>query len=551
MTEDRYRWWLMAVVLAGAALRLAGLAWDEGRLLHPDEGNLVRAALELGPGGRWIPEFHAYNDLALWLPRALSLVFCAPQEAGCLSLAARLVSALAAIAAIPVAAGLARTLCDSGSGRTGGRTAGLAAAALIAFSAPLIQWAHFGTTESALVLQVLALWHVAALWLDGRLSDRRMALISGAILGLGFGFKTTAAVLSVIPLAALILGGRPDARRLRTMAAGAVLAVAFALVSTPSLVFATADWLEVMRFEGGVVTGDVPVFWTRQFHGATDGLFEVAQLWSATAWVGLLLALGGLAALPRVSRPLAAPGLLLALVYAALTFGWEAKFFRYLAPLVPLVLILAAVALGVLVEGRAGRTLRMAGLCAAGLMALQGLEQASIYLRPDPRIAAEAALLSRARPEDIIAIEPHDLAQTGGLATQVLPLTDPAPTAPALAAVLAEVDWLVIASRRNWEVLPRQPGAAPEICATYAGLVSGTLGYAVAGRFTRDGLFGRLFAPGLAAEETRVVFDRPEVILLRNIDRLPEAEVAARLAAPIDPSACAPASLAAGWSLPR
>ena len=86
IAEDRYHRALIGLVVLAAVLRLLGLNWDSGRGLHPDEGNLIRAALTLGIDGRILPEFHAYNDLALWLPRLLSLPLCAGDDAGCLSL---------------------------------------------------------------------------------------------------------------------------------------------------------------------------------------------------------------------------------------------------------------------------------------------------------------------------------------------------------------------------------------------------------------------------------------------------------------------------------
>ena len=209
LTDAQYRQALVAVVLAGAALRLAGLDWDVGRGLHPDEGNLVRGALSLGPGGRLIPAFHAYNDLALWLPRLLSMPVCAAGDSACLTLVARLVSAVLSVATIPLAAGVARQLAGQAAGPVAGPVAGLAAAVAFAGSAPLVQWAHFGTTESALVLLVVALWSVALRWQAGRIGDFGMALWSGALIGLGFGFKTAALATALIPLVALVLAGRP------------------------------------------------------------------------------------------------------------------------------------------------------------------------------------------------------------------------------------------------------------------------------------------------------------------------------------------------------
>jgi len=539
LNERQYRNILVALVLAGAALRLAGLNWDEGRGLHPDEGNLIRAALELGTDGRLISDFHAYNDLALWLPRLLSAPFCDTADAGCLTHIARLLSALMSVATIPLAAAVARQLA--------GAAAGIAAAAAFAGAALLVQWAHFGTTESALILLVMALWFVAVRWQSGRIGDGAAALLSGGIIGIGFGLKTTALVLAILPLTALVLAGRPSARRLRAAALGLALALVLALATTPSLIFATDEWLSVMRFEADVVSGRLPVFWTAQFQGAVPGWYELRQLWSATSGAGLVLAVLGLVLMPRNSWRLLAPGLVLAVLYAAIVFGWQARFIRYLAPLVPVILVLAGVAVGRLAQPLISRAALACGVVGIGLMVMAGVDQAAIYMRPDPRIVAESVLTTRAAPGEAVAIEPHDLAQTGGLPRLDLPLTAPEVTADDLADTLSRAGWMIIASSRNWAVLPRQPGAAKAICGFYAGLANGDLGFVPVAHMRRDGPFGRLFAPDFPAEETRRVFDRPEVFLLWNEATLPADEIARRIARPVDPGTCHADALQEAW----
>lgn len=540
LDEAAYRRAMVAIVLLAVVLRLIGLNWDGGRGLHPDEGNLVRAALTLGIDGRLLPEFHAYNDLALWVPRLLSLPFCESTDAACLTLTARVVSAGMSLLMVPLGADLAR--------RMGGLPGGLAAALALAVSAPLVQWAHFGTTESTIAVMVLALWWVAARWQSGEISDRDMALWSGVIVGVGFGFKTTALVVSVIPLVAFALAGRPDRVRLGEIALFAGIAGFQGLVLAPSVLFAAGEWLEVMRFENGVVTGTLAVFWTAQFTGARDGIYEIGQLWSLTSGAGLLLALVGLVLMPRAAWRIAAPGLVLVLVYAALTFDWHAKFVRYLAPIVPVVLVFAGVAVGRLAQPLRNRAALAAALAGLGLMVMAGLDSASAYLRPDPRIAMEARLLDLAASTDVVAIEPYDLAQLGGLPRVSVPLDAPDLAPQAVAEPLARAEWLILASRRNWEVLPRQPGASPVvICAYYAGLSDGSLGYVPALRIDRAGALGHLFAPGLGAEETRVVFDRPEVFLFRNIAHLPPEALAERLSAIRNPADCAAQTLQRVW----
>lgn len=534
-------WLFPVLILVALFLRLQGLNWDEGRALHPDEGNLVRAALALGWPDRLIPDFHAYNDLALWLPRLMAAPFCEVTTDHCLRMTARVISALFSTAAVWAMAGIALRLA--------GRGALLATAVAAGLSTPLIQWGHFGTTESALVFLVAALWLQALRWMRGEVTTARMGAVTALLLGLGFGLKTTAAAMAVIPLTALILQGRPDMLRLKVLAWAVPLAVILALASTPSLIFATEDWLATMRFENGVVQGTVPAFWTRQFEGGSGPLFQLRQLWGATDGAGLLLAFAGLLLMPPAVRRLALPGLVFALVYAALTFGWHGAFFRYLAPILPVVLVLAGVGAARMVQHVGSHFAAALALAGLAVMALTGLDLAASYQARDPRLVAEARLVELAREGDIVAIEPYDTPLVGGLQTVILPLDGA--DAMAIAGPLAGADWLLVASRRNWGVLPGVPGQAPLACSYYAALSRGELGFRLVATFRRASPFGPLTEPGIKGEETRVVFDRPTLILLRNEMRLDAATIAARIAAPPDPAACTRAALAAEWKRPR
>ncbi|MCX7288311.1 MAG: hypothetical protein NTW20_12365 [Rhodobacterales bacterium] len=536
----RSRWILPVLILAALILRLQGLNWDAGRGLHPDEGNLVRAATSLG-WGKLVPDFHAYNDLALWLPKLAALPFCDTTSEHCLRLSARALSALFSTAAVGVMALLA--------GRLAGRGAALATALAAGASAPLIQWAHFGTTESALILLVAALWLQTVRWQHGATGTTGMALGTALLLGLGFGLKTSALVMAVIPLIALVLAGRPDAACLRALAWAVPLTVLVAVVATPSLIFATQDWLATMRFENGVVTGVNPVFWTRQFRDDFGPAYQLRQLWGGTGGVGLLLALVGLVLAPRSAWRGLAPGLGFAILYAGLTFGWHAAFFRYLAPVFPVVLVLAGIGVAQVfdrIPWQSARALVGAGLA---FMALTGLDLAASYQARDPRLLAEADLTAHARPGDVVAVEPHDTALTGGLDTVVLPLDGADPIA--IATGLAGADWLLVASRRNWAVLPRVPDEAPLACGYYLALLRGELGFRPVATFRRASPFGALLEPGLGGEETRTVFDRPTLTLLRNETRLDAVAIATRITAPAKAEECSPQALAALWGRTR
>lgn len=534
------RWLLPILLLCAILLRLQGLDWDEGRALHPDENNLVRAASALTFTDP-IPAFHAYNDLALWLPKVAALPFCDVSSESCLRLSARVLSALFSGVAVWIMTVVAHHLA--------GRPAALATALLAGASAPLIQWAHFGTTESALIFLVACLWLQALRWMKGLATDKGMAFVTALLLGLGFGLKTSVLPMAIIPFLALVLSVPFRASRLRSAAWGVPLTVVLALCATPSLIFAPADWLSTMRFESGVVSGGIPVFWTRQFEGGSGPTYQLAQLWSGLAGSGAILALAGLLLAPVSARRLIVPGLGFAVIYAGLTFSWHAAFFRYLAPVFPVALVLAGIGAARMYIASGSATLRAVAGSGVLLVVINGLDFAAGYQSRDPRLLAEAFLAAQAKPESVIAIEPHDTPLAGQLATVVVPLESA--DAAEIGAQLARADWMLVASRRNWAVLPNVPQSAPLACQYYLALLRGQLGFRIVGRFTRVTPLGLLLAPGVSSEETRTVFDRPEVYVLRKEAALNPKALSDSIATPAMQEECSPESLGTLWSRPR
>ena len=188
----------------------------------------------------------------------------------------------------------------------GKAVAGAAAALILGVSVPLLQWSHFGTTESALILVVVLLGWISSRALDGRMSVVRFALFGGMVMGLGLGLKTTVLAFALIPLSTLVLW-RPGWRAgLRAVAIGGGLAATLWLATTPAIVLNWAEWRATMQFEGGVVRGTMDVFWTWQFVDRVPVLFELRQLWAATEGIGLILSATGLSAIASESGTLEA-----------------------------------------------------------------------------------------------------------------------------------------------------------------------------------------------------------------------------------------------------
>jgi 4-amino-4-deoxy-L-arabinose transferase-like glycosyltransferase len=197
---------LVAIVLAGAALRLAGLG-SLPRGLHPDEAaNALEALSILRDGrstdGRALPlvfDHHGVDwveGVYVWL--SLPFVALAGDH---VEVGVRLLAALAGTAALVATFFLGR--------RLGGSRTGLLAAAILAIEPWAVHHSRFGDRAALEPLLVAA---GLAIGLDGlETRSARRAALGGAVLGLALA--TYAPARLVVPLVALSLVLAIDAPR--------------------------------------------------------------------------------------------------------------------------------------------------------------------------------------------------------------------------------------------------------------------------------------------------------------------------------------------------
>lgn len=529
---------ILLILVLAAILRLRGLSWDEGMMFHPDERNLATAAARLSYPDALVPDFSAYNGLALYLPRLLAGLLSyagvlpgpgIPDIAWC----ARLLSASFSLCTVYVVYRTARDLFSD--------EAACLAAFLAAFSPGLVQAAHFGTTESGLVLVASLLTLISVRHLGRQISNGYAALCYGLVLGAGLGLKTSVAAFSLVPCFAFALAPHGSIlKRGAWLTFAGLLSLAILLLTTPQILLTPQAYLDTMAFEGGVVRGTVDVFWTYQFHDATSVLFELRQIpglldpVSALLIVpGILLFLWHLIGGKSAARRLF-PALATALIYFGLICGWHAKFMRYLIPLLPILILIIADTWNVIWQS--WRPALSAAVAAAIVfsMLIYGFMQAGLYLKPDSRILAWQYLLSNMQKGDRLLTEPVDVGAplAGGeklsISVGVLPLIEPSGPEKigALADVLASGQWMVITSRRHHRVLPGMRSRFPEMCNYYDALWSGRLGYELRGKFSRrpQGVLAAI-DPAAAMEETYTVFDSPDVFVFRNTRRASREEL--------------------------
>ena len=377
---------LLSLLIAALVLRLYGLNWDDGHGFHPDERSFyLRAddmfrALTLAPGHeRWLAEWPGmeagipdfWTALSAersplnphWFPLGSVLIYALVlirsiaelfTDWGALDLrfAGRTLAALADTASVWLMYVIGR--------RMYGRGTGLLAAALTAFAVVHIQHAHYYRPEPFTVLASLAaLWAMLRFIDTGRSRD---SALLGAMVGLALATKISVAPI-LAPLALTFLwvckdraGGRwsdltpPAALRFApTALLAGVTALTVFFITTP---YAFLDWstfVADIRAQGEMAReaghwpftwqyADTPAFWYQIRQSAVWGLGLPLGIvaWVAAPFTAWLAWRGG-----RLQR---ADLLLLAWAVPAFVFLelFEVKFLRYVFPLLPFYILMAA-----------------------------------------------------------------------------------------------------------------------------------------------------------------------------------------------------------------
>ena len=389
---------LVGLLLAALALRLYGIDWDEGRGFHPDERSFYMRAgdmlciLTAGPedDGPYCSAAHLrsllsgehFEGMEPGLPdfRTALSAERSPLNPRWFPLGSALIYALALLRSIlepfvdwgvmelRFAGRTLAAVADVGSvwllyligRRMYGPWVGVLAAAFAAFAVVHIQHTHFYRPEPFTVLASLgALWAMLRFVGSGRARD---AALLGALVGLAMAPKVSVAPI-LAPLTLTFLWVAKDragrvwsdmrpadiARVIPLAALAGSLALATFFVSTPYALLDFANFIGDIREQAGMAgeAGRFPFTW--QYADTPAFVYQIRQTavwglglplgilaWFAVPFTGWLAWRGGLAQRSDL--------LLLAWVVPAFVFLelFEVKFLRYVFPLLPFCILMAA-----------------------------------------------------------------------------------------------------------------------------------------------------------------------------------------------------------------
>ena len=528
---------LILAIVIGGALRLTDLNWDDGKGYHPDERFItgVTTALKfpetlkqfIDPrqsnfnpynDDRKQPRNFAYGSFPLYATKTVQQVMSAFDKKWLdydrTALVGRALSAIFDTGAILFVFLLARRLFN--------RRAALIAAFLYALSVLSIQHAHFYTSDITLNFFILLTAYAATDIV--RRGDIRSGALTGAAAAIAVACKISAAPLLLLIPVALFLRWRgvrlraddPAAPRVegdRILGVGAAAVVAFLALTFICQPYAVLDAASLFRSieeqNNIIVTGEADLPYTRQYQGTAPYVYFLQQLvvWGLGVPYGVV-ALAGWAFLIYLALRKRSVGAILLLAwlipYFAITGRSQAKFLRYMLPLLPFLAIGAAVLsdhirgwLGALAKrlslpsGGAVSAALTFGFPAllVGMTALYALAFANIYTEPHTANQASKWInanvpggsgITREHWEEGIAGLNQTYRQPPAVPDLPMYEADNTQKADLLGRALAQSDYIVFFSNRLYGTVGRLAQRYPLSREYYRLLFSGELGYELA-----------------------------------------------------------------------
>jgi hypothetical protein len=514
---------LVLILISACALRLYGFDWGSGQHLHPDEIGITNAALQrinwppgtslsslldpqsspLNPRSAGVP--FPYGALPLYLDKIAATIFTSGDYRGDW-LTGRSLTGLYDTATVLLVFLLGAALWS--------RSWGLLASSFYAFGILPIQMSHYFTPESSMAFFMTAALLLSLLYYQ---RGRTLFLLLAALsCGLAMACKLSAAPALILPVAALLLcrlpitHDRPPATDQRQLPSAVVLVFLIAVaafaglfIGDPYAILDAPAYLSQVADQAAVQSGAADLWFTRRYVGTLPIIYPWWQLTllGIGPLVGIVGTLGASIALYRFLRRHWTYALLLsgALTYFASIAFLEAKWIRYLLPLIPYLSLFATLAVMQLAIPSRATANRQSAFhiphsALATLLLVSALFGAlaftSVYRHEHPAVQATRWLFANVPPGGKIGVETNDGVLPLRLPgypdrdkqyaiTELRMLADfPSPQASTyLRDGLRSIDYLVVGSIRGSRTVPHMPWRYPVQVRYYDLLFSGQLGF--------------------------------------------------------------------------
>ncbi len=546
---------LLAILIV---TRFINLGWGLPFPFHPDERNMTMAIIQLRctsfPIDCFNPHFFAYGQLPLYIGYIVAKIIAFMQGAfkhpitfEQATLALRMISAVSSVITFYLLLKMVEVVAGAWKWPIPRIMYFLIGLTFI-FSPALIQFAHFGTTESMLMLFYTAITYVSILLFQKKLQPQSGYILLSIILGLAVGTKVSSLVFILLPLYVLYkVETQNQTMRVGIFFTGMKLIFGTFLVSclvSPYNFIDFEGFLGSMHYESAVGIGQDKVFYTRQFMGSIPGVFQIIKIFPfALGLPVVVLSFLGLIFLPWKKEF----AILRLAIFSYFIFnaGLYAKWTRFMSPIFPLLIVLAIFLIIYIYT----KLPKMWLLCVViALMCLPGLAYVSVYMKPDVRvqatdwmvhhIPANSKVLQEGGNVVDLPLGPNNFLMAN---VDLYALEDNPDSKYSFSSGVQEADYILVPSRRVFAnhtcLLPTDKQTRnltyysshcaklqlmyPALNQYYSDLFSGKLGFKEIATFTSYptlSLFGQqiLTFPDESAEETWSVFDHPVIRIYKK-----------------------------------
>lgn len=348
--------------------RFVGLNWGLPYPMHPDERNITMSIIQLSCNvsnfdlsSTWLktcfnPNFFAYGQPTIYGAFILSKIWMLLN--GTLSrtvsfvtatMALRFISAIASLLNVYVLHKIMQVIyADKTRKDRKISKMLLLSLPILAFSPYFIQFAHFGTTES-----VLMLLYSAVIYYSLRLAyirkiqkeQLKLIVITGILLGVSVAVKISSLVYLGLPILALFTSHLNFKKKLFWSFAMLAIAAVVGIILSPQSILQWKDFMGSMSYETGVGRGTYKAFYTRQFEFSTPFVFQAFKIFPyVLGMVQFILAACGIFVLSwrKKSLNILRIAFFIFLIPTALLY---AKWSRFQAPIFPIMTLFATIML--------------------------------------------------------------------------------------------------------------------------------------------------------------------------------------------------------------
>jgi len=476
--------------------------WGDGFFFHPDENNMAFSVSQMSLDDL-NPHFFAYGQFPLFLT-----FFTTPKhDFSTIIITLRFWSAVFSCFSVFFFFKIAKQFFPKD-------IPAFLSTLLFIFTPGLIQIAHFGTTESILVLIFLInIYSSIKLFDKPKLKFLILAAISS---GIGLATKISAAILIIPLFLSLFFVFQKEAKFLKSILR---LFVFSSLTLIIFFIFSPFNFLDFdsfrssMNYEIDVATGKQLVFYTRQFLETTPYIFQFQKVFPYTNGLFiLLLSLPGLFCLPKKNKKL-----FLVLVPSLFFFLYQGQLFtKWTRFMAPIFFVFPFLSLFIITKIKSYHLKKVLVLLAI----LPGIFFLKTYLDPDIRAQASDWIVQNISSESQILSESGNVVNlpvNGGYQVNNFDfynLDVDFAQKKNLNELARNSQYIFIPSRRVFK--NQNNDSFPYSKEYYQQLFSGSLGFSQIKHFSKN---NSLFLDSENAEETWSVFDNPTIRIFKKNEK--------------------------------